>query len=116
MNEAEVRSEVWHSLVSMLRVYAHAASLNGKPYAITSTDSTALIQYEECSLTISFSPEAGWATWGLIGPGRDEHGHFQIDEHGAVHFPDGPKELDTAAIDWMYLLSQPQHATQSSQL
>ena len=28
----EVRQHVWESLVSMLRVYAHAASLNGNAY------------------------------------------------------------------------------------
>ena len=33
---AEVRHHVWESLVSMLRVYAHAASLNGNAYEVTS--------------------------------------------------------------------------------
>ena len=101
----EVRTEVWHSLVSMLRVYAHAASLNGKPFAVSSVDFKALVKYEDSSLTISFSPEEGMATWRLIRPGRDQQGPFQIDEHGAVVFPDGPRELDTAAIDWMDQLS-----------
>ena len=33
---AEVRRHVWESLVSMMQVYAHAASLNGKEYVVTS--------------------------------------------------------------------------------
>ena len=32
----QVRRHVWESLVSMLRVYAHAASLNGNEYVVTS--------------------------------------------------------------------------------
>ena len=102
----EVRRQVWHSLVSMLQVYAHAASLNGKPFAVTSSDSTAAVRYEDASLSISFAVPTGYATWRSIRPGREEHGSFEIDEHGALNFPLGPKELDAAAIDWMDHLAQ----------
>ena len=32
----EVRRHIWESLVSMLQVYANAASLNDKKYVVTS--------------------------------------------------------------------------------
>ncbi len=108
----EVRRQVWHSLVSMLQVYAHAASLNGKPYAVTSADCSAVVRYEEASLTVSFVPDTGVATWRLIRSGREDHGHFEIDQHGAVNFPEGPKELDTLAIDWMDHLARPEQVSQ----
>ena len=104
----EVRRQVWHSLVSMLQVYAHAAGLHGKPYAVTSTGSSAEVRYENASLTISFTPEEGVAAWRLTRGECHEQGSFHIDEHGALQFPAGPKELDMAAIDWMDHLSQPE--------
>jgi hypothetical protein len=90
----------------MLQVYAHAASLNGRPFAVTSTEFGAVVRYEEASLTISFNPQTGYATWRSIRPGREKHGCFDIDEHGALNFPLGPKDLDAAAIDWMDHLAQ----------
>ena len=107
---AEVRRQVWHSLVSMLQVYAHAAGLHGKPYAVTTTVSSAAVKYGNASLTISFTPEEGVAVWRLIRSSSQEQGSFEIDEHGALQFPGGPKELDMAAMDWMDHLSQPEHA------
>ena len=104
----EVRRQVWHSLVSMLQVYAHAASLNGRAVAVTSTEFGAVVRYEDASLTITFAALTGHATWRSLRPGREERGSFEIDEHGALNFPSGPKELDAAAIDWMDHLAQPE--------
>lgn len=105
----QVRRQVWHSLISMLQVYAHAAAMNGSHFAVTSSDHTAQVIHEDATLTLSMSPESGAATWRIIRPGREEEGDFQIDEHGALRFPACPKELDTAAMDWMDMLVQPQH-------
>ena len=44
-----VRPHVWESLVSMLRVYAHAASLNGSPYTVTEDSNEAKVEHEDCS-------------------------------------------------------------------
>jgi hypothetical protein len=102
----EVRSQVWHSLVSMLRVYAHAATLNGKEFIVTvDSDTAAVVSYGDCLLEISFSPGTGAAIWRISRPEGDERGNFEIDSEGAVHFPAGPKELDAAAMDWMDNLS-----------
>jgi hypothetical protein len=105
----EVRRQVWHSLVSMLQVYAHAAGLNGKPFAVSCSEHSAQVRHEDASLTLSMSPETGAATWQIVRPGREEEGNFQIDEHGVLRFPVCPKELDTAAMDWMDMLAQPEH-------
>ncbi len=85
----------------MLQVYAHAASLNGNEYAVTSSASAAAVKYRGCELNISISAKNGVANWQLTQADRQDQGTFQIDDNGILIFPDGPKELDTAAIDWI---------------
>lgn len=104
----EVRRQVWHSLVSMLQVYAHAASLNGRSFSVTSNASETVVRHEDAVLTVSMDAATGRASWRSVRPGREEHGGFTIDPHGALNFPSGEKELDAAAIDWMDHLAQPE--------
>jgi hypothetical protein len=101
---AQVRGHVWESLVSMMQVYAHAASLNGKEYVVTSDSGKISVKHEANVLTISFRPDTGDASWVVTRPSCEEMGEFRIDEHGTLVFPAGPKALDTAAIDWIALL------------
>ena len=98
---AEVRRHVWESLVGMLRVYAHAAGLHGKPCVVVNGPGTAVVSCAGCTLTLSFSSETGAATWRLNHADCEESGEFSLDEHGTLMFPVGPKELDTAALDWI---------------
>lgn len=100
----EVRRHVWESLVSMLQVYIHAASLNGKQYEVTNAPDQISVKQQDHSLTIFFAPETGTAGWSLKRPTCEEVGEFHIDEHGELVFPAGPKPLDTAAIDWITML------------
>jgi hypothetical protein len=102
----DVRQQVWESLLSMLRVYAHAAGLNGDTYVVTSGSDAASVEYRGCVLDISFSADTGAAIWSLTQPARVDQGEFQMDEDGTLIFPDGAKELDTAAIDWIHQLGQ----------
>jgi hypothetical protein len=102
----DVRQQVWESLVGMLRVYAHAAGLHGNAYVVTSGSDAASVEYGRCVLDICFSADTGAAIWRLTQPAGEDQGEFQIDEHGTLIFPDGPKELDTAAIDWIHQLGQ----------
>jgi|ERR1700677_693938 hypothetical protein len=101
---AQVRGHVWESLVSMMQVYAHAASLNGKEYVVSSDSGKVSVKHEASVLTISFRPDTGEANWMVTRPECEESGEFRIDEHGTLVFPAGPKALDTAAIDWIGLL------------
>ena len=101
---AEVRRHVWESLVSMMQVYAHAASLNGKEYVVTSDSGKVSVKHDASVLTISFDPDTGQANWMVTRPECEESGEFRIDEHGTLVFPAGDKALDTAAIDWIALL------------
>jgi hypothetical protein len=104
-----VRRQVWESLVSMVRVYAHAASLNGVACDVTISTEAAVVTRKSGTLTIQCSEETGEGSWRLVhlvpaltGSGEcEEWGEFHIDEHGVLMFPAGPKELDTAAIDWI---------------
>jgi hypothetical protein len=102
MEPIQVRSQIWESLVTMLRVYAHAASLSGKEY---------VVKHGDCSLVICFRPETGAASWRVIQPKRETWGAFQIEHDGTLTFPEGEKPLDAAAIDWMEQLV---HATRAS--
>jgi hypothetical protein len=97
----EVRSHVWESLVSMLRVYAHAASLNGNAHVVTGGSNEARVEHEDSSLILHFSPDTGEGNWCVTHPEREECGVFRIEEDGTLTFPIGPKELDTAVIDWL---------------
>jgi hypothetical protein len=99
----EVRHQVWDSLVSMIQVYARAASLNGNEYAVTSSSTTAVVKCRDHELELSFSADSGAASWQLT---QQDHGTFHIDDNGILMFPEGPKELDTAAIDWIDQLGQ----------
>jgi hypothetical protein len=99
----QVRRQVWESLVSMLQVYAHGASLNGNEYTVTSNSTAAAVKSRDRELNLSFSAESGAASWRLTG---EDQGTFEIDDHGLLLFPEGPKELDTAAIDWIDQLGQ----------
>lgn len=101
---AEVRRHVWESLVSMLQVYVHAASLNGKQYEVSTASDQISVKHQDNSLTVSFVPETGTAGWSLKRPRCEEVGEFHINEHGELVFPAGPKPLDTAAIDWIAML------------
>ncbi len=103
----EVRRHIWESLVSMLRVYAHAASLNGNAHVISSGPDAAQVDYGESMLRIGFSADSGAGSWRLTRPEGEEQGQFQIEEDGALILPGGPRELDRAAIDWVDKLVQP---------
>jgi hypothetical protein len=104
-----VRRQVWESLISMVRVYAHAAALNGVACDVTVSADEAVVTRRDGTLTIRCSEETGEGCWRLVhsvsalaGGGEcEEWGEFHIDEHGVLMFPAGPKELDTAAIDWI---------------
>ena len=96
-----VPRQIWESLVSMVKVYAHAASLNGIPCLVTTSAEAALVTRNGCTLAITYSAETGAGVWRFLHANCEEWGQFQIDEHGALLFPAGPKELDTAAIDWI---------------
>ena len=102
----EVRCHVWESLVSMLRVYAHAAGLNGRAYEVTSGSDAAWVKHQESALSLHFSPDNGEGDWCVTHPEREECGAFRIDEHGSLTFPAGPKEIDQAAIDWIGYLGR----------
>jgi hypothetical protein len=97
----EVRRHVWESLVSMLQVYAHAASLGGKEFVVTSSSDQAWVKHQDSALSLHFSPETGEGIWRITKPAQEECGEFRIEEDGTLTFPAGPKPLDAAAIEWI---------------
>jgi hypothetical protein len=101
---AEVRAHVWESLVSMLRVYAHAAGLNGNAYVVTAGSDAATVNHQDSELSLHFSPETGEGNWCVTHPEREECGVFRIEEDGSFSSPAAPKEIDQAAIEWIALL------------
>ena len=98
----QVRRQVWDSLISMLRVYAHAASLNaGDEYLVAVTSGEASVKHRDSSLNLRLSPETGEGCWRIIQPEREEFGEFRIEADGTLNFPAGSKPLDAAAIEWI---------------
>jgi hypothetical protein len=101
-----VRLQVWESLLTMLQVYAHAASLSGKEFVMTTASNRAWVKQGHCSLILCFRPETGASTWRVTQAEKETWGEFQIEKDGVLTFPEGEKPLDTAAIDWMEQLVQ----------
>jgi hypothetical protein len=101
VSPVDVRREIWLSLLGMVRVYAHAASLNGGAYGVENSGETAWLTYAESALRLRYSPETGAADWLLEHAGQTVEGTFEIDDHGRLFFPEGPRELDEAAIHWV---------------
>ena len=100
--EVQVRRQVWDSLTSMLRVYAHAAGLNGgDEYLVTSTLEEASVKHRDLALNLRFNPETGEGCWRVTQPVREQFGEFRIEADGTLNFPAGPKPLDAAAIEWI---------------
>jgi hypothetical protein len=98
----QVRRQVWDSLVSMVRVYAHAAGLNaGDEYLVTGGSEEASVKHRESVLKLRFSSETGEGCWCITQPEREEWGEFRIEADGTLHFPAGSKPLDAAAIEWI---------------
>ena len=104
VSPVEVRRQIWESLVSMIRVYAHAASLNSGEYGVASTGADVWVTRDQRSLHISYSAKSGAARWILETPGPAAQGEFEIDQDGHILFPEGPRELDEAAINWVHQL------------
>jgi hypothetical protein len=102
----DVRLQVWESLVSMILVYAHAASLNGNAYVVTTGSGEVWVKHQDSTLSLRFSPDTGEGNWCVTHPEREECGAFRIEEDGSLTLPGGPKEIDQAAIDWIGFLGR----------
>src|SRR3979490_565328 len=88
----QVRRQVWDSLTSMLRVYAHAAGLNaGDEYLVTSTSDEASVKHGDSALSWGFTAEPGVGCWRILQPRREEFGEFRIEPDGILNFPAGCK-------------------------
>jgi hypothetical protein len=109
-----VRREIWLSLVSMLRAYAHAANLHRPAeeaqFAVSAQDGSARLGCGVHRLELDFRPESGGAHWALDPEHADSpRGSFLIEENGELlfegyGFAGQVKELDHAAMDWVALL------------
>jgi hypothetical protein len=98
----QVRRQVWDSLTSMLRVYAHAAGLHaGDEYLVASTPEEASVKHRDSALNLRFNAETGVGCWRIMQPEREEFGEFRIEADGTLNFPAGSKPLDAAAIEWI---------------
>lgn len=156
-----VRREIWRSLVSMLRVYAHAAEMNHGALRVTETGSgRVVVESREGELTLSLNARSGTVSWkrrqkaraaartgrtatpgstsgskvrskpgsdvdsnagqrikarSAAGTerarntaGRTAAGRFMILADGRLDFNGEEKQLDSAAIEWVEVLTRPE--------
>lgn len=100
--EARVREEVWESLISMLRVYASAASMGRGEFTVSSAADAAWVRHQGNTLGLTFSAADGLASWRMTAPGGQERrASFQILPSGALISEGEEKELDQAALEWI---------------
>ncbi len=96
-----VRQEVWQSLLSMLRVYAYAASMSNGEMVVTETAPyAASLEHKGHTLVLSFDVRSGKGSCRPPGPAQVP-GDFEILEDGRLRFAGVEKQLDEAAIDWV---------------
>jgi hypothetical protein len=107
----DVRREVWQSLLSMLRVYAYAASLSHGEIIVTETGPyAASLEHTGHTLMLSFdlsSGKGGSGEGGCRQPGSKQlSGVFEILEDGSLRVSGLETQLDVAAIDWVEQLTR----------
>ena len=107
----DVRREVWQSLLSMLRVYAYAASLSHGEIIVTETGPyAASLEQKGHTLMLSFdlwSGKGGSGKEGCRQPGSKHlSGVFEILEDGSLRVSGLETQLDVAAIDWVEQLTR----------
>ncbi len=103
--DARVRREVWHSLLSMLRVYAYAASLShGEILVIETAPHRALLEHKGHTLVLAFDVRSGKGSCHQPGS-KKVPGGFEILADGRLRFAGIEKQLDEAAIDWVEQLT-----------
>ena len=102
----DVRREVWQSLLSMLRVYAYAASLSHGEIIVTETGPyAASLEHKGHTLMLSFDLSSGKG--GCRQPGSKQlSGAFEILEDGSLRVSGLETQLDVAAIDWVEQLTR----------
>jgi hypothetical protein len=102
-----VRWELWESLLSMLRVYANAASLTHGEFVITALSDAAWMHHNGYLLSLQLDAENGIVSWAVKGPADvDDRRCFELLESGALLAAGQETELDRAAIDWVEELTK----------
>ncbi len=109
--EVQVRRELWHSFVALLRSYAGAASVDGKDYAVESYADQATVKYQDRAFRFSFRPATGSGVWRSVHSGSECWGAFHLNQDGTVAFLEGVKSLDIAAIDFIEGLAKKAFST-----
>jgi len=112
--EIRARREIWGSLVSLLKVYSHAASLNGEPHLVAEVAPDAVVVIAGWGeLGLTFNPEQGTGSWRYEYPGErlsNGWGGWQMLSDGRLDVEGKVMEIDEAVIDWIARLTKPHGA------
>lgn len=101
-NPQHIRAEIWESLLSMLRVYAYAASVNHGEFRLTSAPPDTLrIEHEGLTLRLSLDAASGAGSWRRAEAGIERSGDLRIQDDGGLLVDGTEKDLDQAAIEWI---------------
>ncbi|HEV2272909.1 MAG TPA: hypothetical protein VGR96_02015 [Acidobacteriaceae bacterium] len=106
-NPQQIRAEIWDSLLSMLRVYAYAASVNHGEFRLTFVPSGGLrIEHEQLTLLLSLDTASGAGSWRLAEAAIERSGDLRIQDDGRLLVDGTEKALDQAAIEWIECLTK----------
>lgn len=99
ISAADIRRQVWRSVISMVRVYASLESIRMRePIHLTETTMhSAAVEIGSVRLELIINLESGWGGWRLAG----EAGEFAISDSGLLLVDREQKELDIAAMEWL---------------
>jgi hypothetical protein len=95
----DVRAELWHSFVVLLKSYAAAASMNGLTHGVLELTPHSLnIVAASTILAVGYFPAIGKGTWSVTGQGSQSRGAFELHHDGTVALDEVKIDMDHAAI------------------
>ena len=105
-SKPDVREELWHSFVVLLKSYAAAASMHGIEHGVLELTTQSLnIVAASTALAVSYFPVVGKGTWSMTGQGSQNRGTFELNHDGTVVLDGTEIDMDHAAIQLIGSLS-----------
>ena len=107
-SDVDVRTEIWTSFASLLKVYAAAASLHGIEHLVLDlAENSVNVLAGSITLNVAYLAESGRGIWSFTRDGIEEFaGAFGLNPEGTLSLDGEIQDLDHAAIHLIARLTQ----------